>query len=320
MFSSRAREVSADRACVHFSNAVKAGSSTSFVHFRALSRTYISVTRFVLMRHVQLPKTVQSLSYINAHPRLRLRPEMRWDFFSRERTMKAKTFFIGVIAIALTTSGVNACDELNSTDTSQAQSSNQVDYKEVPTVTGMSLQQAVKTLKATKFEDIAASSTDYFGENKTPIDLASENYHVTSQDPSGQSREYTNTTVNLTVHENKSRTISNIVAAGEQLDSAMDKLRSADYRACDYTLNGVYGAYAEYYILEIKDGDDNTLPSITTESYAAKKTRDRSNTPDEELAHGGAFCSEEGATAFSDRSTSVLTCSAASDGRLRWIQ
>ncbi|WP_432623436.1 hypothetical protein [Bifidobacterium sp.] len=234
--------------------------------------------------------------------------------------MKAKTFFIGVIAIALATNGVTACSELDSTDTDQSQSSSQVEYKEVPTATGVPLQQAVKTLKDAKFENIAAFSTDYFGENKTPVDLTSENYHVTSQDPSGQSKEYTNTTVNLTVHENKSRTISNIVAAGEQLDSAMDKLHSADYRACDYTLNGVYGAYAEYYILEVKDGDDNNLPLITTESYAAKKARDRANTPDEELAHGGAFCSEQGATAFSDRSTSILTCSVASDGRLRWMQ
>lgn len=35
-------------------------------------------------------------------------------------------------------------------------------------------------------------------------------------------------------------------------------------------------------------------------------------------AHGGAFCSPLGATAQSDRSTSILTCRVAADGRLRW--
>lgn len=133
-------------------------------------------------------------------------------------------------------------------------------------------------------------------------------------------REYTDTAVKLIVHENKSRTISNIFTAGEQLDSAKGKLRSADYRTCDYILEGAYGAYAEYYILEVKDGAANTLPLIKTESYAEKRARERSNTPDEELANGGAFCSEEGTTAFSNRSTSILTCSGASDGRLRWMQ
>ena len=37
-------------------------------------------------------------------------------------------------------------------------------------------------------------------------------------------------------------------------------------------------------------------------------------------AHGGAFCSPAGATAQSDRSTSILTCRTASDGRLRWMR
>ena len=36
------------------------------------------------------------------------------------------------------------------------------------------------------------------------------------------------------------------------------------------------------------------------------------------LAHGGAFCSPAGAMAQSDRSSSILTCRTASDGRLRW--
>lgn len=35
-------------------------------------------------------------------------------------------------------------------------------------------------------------------------------------------------------------------------------------------------------------------------------------------AHGGAFCSTEGARAQSDRSSNILTCKPASDGRLRW--
>ncbi|BDR54954.1 hypothetical protein KIMH_10650 [Bombiscardovia apis] len=35
-------------------------------------------------------------------------------------------------------------------------------------------------------------------------------------------------------------------------------------------------------------------------------------------AHGGAFCSPEGAQAQSDRSSNILTCRVASDGRLRW--
>ncbi|MBW3095011.1 DUF4236 domain-containing protein [Bifidobacterium sp. 64T4] len=38
------------------------------------------------------------------------------------------------------------------------------------------------------------------------------------------------------------------------------------------------------------------------------------------LAHGGAFCSPAGATAQSDRSSSILTCRTASDGRLRWMR
>lgn len=37
-------------------------------------------------------------------------------------------------------------------------------------------------------------------------------------------------------------------------------------------------------------------------------------------AHGGAFCSSAGATAQSDRSSSILTCRTASDGRLRWMR
>lgn len=37
-------------------------------------------------------------------------------------------------------------------------------------------------------------------------------------------------------------------------------------------------------------------------------------------AHGGAFCSPAGATAQSDRSSSILTCRTASDGRLRWMR
>lgn len=35
-------------------------------------------------------------------------------------------------------------------------------------------------------------------------------------------------------------------------------------------------------------------------------------------AHGGAFCSPEGAQAQSDRSSNILTCRVAADGRLRW--
>ncbi|WEV73426.1 DUF4236 domain-containing protein [Bifidobacterium sp. ESL0798] len=35
-------------------------------------------------------------------------------------------------------------------------------------------------------------------------------------------------------------------------------------------------------------------------------------------AHGGAFCSPEGAQAKSDRSSNILTCRTAADGRLRW--
>ncbi|KAE8127328.1 hypothetical protein [Bifidobacterium tibiigranuli] len=35
-------------------------------------------------------------------------------------------------------------------------------------------------------------------------------------------------------------------------------------------------------------------------------------------AHGGAFCSSEGAQAQSDRSSNILTCRVAADGRLRW--
>lgn len=35
-------------------------------------------------------------------------------------------------------------------------------------------------------------------------------------------------------------------------------------------------------------------------------------------AHGGAFCSTEGARAQSDRGSNILTCKPASDGRLRW--
>ncbi|MDF7664861.1 DUF4236 domain-containing protein [Bifidobacterium sp. ESL0745] len=35
-------------------------------------------------------------------------------------------------------------------------------------------------------------------------------------------------------------------------------------------------------------------------------------------AHGGAFCTPEGAQAQSDRSSNTLTCRVASDGRLRW--
>ena len=37
-------------------------------------------------------------------------------------------------------------------------------------------------------------------------------------------------------------------------------------------------------------------------------------------AHGGAFCSSAGATAQSDRSSSILTCRTASDDRLRWMR
>lgn len=37
-------------------------------------------------------------------------------------------------------------------------------------------------------------------------------------------------------------------------------------------------------------------------------------------AHGGAFCSPAGATAQSDRSSSILTCRTAADGRLRWMR
>lgn len=37
-------------------------------------------------------------------------------------------------------------------------------------------------------------------------------------------------------------------------------------------------------------------------------------------AHGGAFCSTAGATAQSDRSSSILTCKTAADGRLRWMK
>lgn len=240
--------------------------------------------------------------------------------FSMRRMMRVKKAFAGIIVVLVAAYAINSCNDLDSSDVNQAQSSSQVvEYKEVPKVTGVSLQQAVKTLQDSGFTAISAFTTDDSGENKTPVDLTAENYHVSSQDPYGESKEYTDTTVNLTVHENKSRTISNIIAVGEQLSSAMDKLHAAGYRTCDYTLDAVYGSYTEYYILEVRDGDDSNLPFIKTESYAQKKARERLNTPDEELAHGGAFCSEEGATAFSDRSTATLTCSVASDGRLRWM-
>ncbi|MFT8537984.1 DUF4236 domain-containing protein [Bifidobacterium aquikefiri] len=55
------------------------------------------------------------------------------------------------------------------------------------------------------------------------------------------------------------------------------------------------------------------------DATAAEKAKQQQQTPNSMgTAHGGAFCSPAGAQAQSDRSSSILTCRVATDGRLRW--
>jgi|UPI00068FB983 hypothetical protein len=59
------------------------------------------------------------------------------------------------------------------------------------------------------------------------------------------------------------------------------------------------------------------LRAAQQQAPAPQPQQDQSQQP-MGTAHGGAFCTPEGARAQSDRSSRILTCRVAADGRLRW--
>ena len=72
-----------------------------------------------------------------------------------------------------------------------------------------------------------------------------------------------------------------------------------------------------------KQAQEQQLAQVAQQQQQSQAAQPQSQAPAATSlgrAHGGAFCSPAGATAQSDRSTSILTCRTASDGRLRWMR
>ena len=230
----------------------------------------------------------------------------------------------GVVVLCGVIGMAGACSEIDAADDSSSASSSHtvVEYKDMPNLQHMSLEKAVSTLRDEGWNDIEAVEKD---NDESTIQLDKTGYHVVSQKPySWETGVGTDTHIQLTVHKDMTRTISNLVSVGESWNEAFDKLRSAGLdKDCDYILvGGSMGDYSQYYVKRVSDGNADTLPGITVETYQDKQRHEeqtQNQNQSGQEAHGGAFCSTEGEMGVSDSSDNILTCRESSDGRLRWM-
>lgn len=234
----------------------------------------------------------------------------------------------GVVVFCAIVGMAGACSEIDEGDSSFTSSSASsshavVEYKDMPNLQHMSLEKAVSTLRNEGWKDIEAVEKD--GSDESTVELDKIGYHIVSQKPySWETGVSTDTHIQLAVHKDMTHTISNLISVGESWDEAFDKLRSAGLnKECDYILvGGAMGDYSQYYVKSVSDGNVDTLPGVTVETYRDKQRHEEQlqvHSQSEQEAHGGTFCSTEGETAASDRSSNILTCRESSDGRLRWM-
>ena len=146
-----------------------------------------------------------------------------------------KKLLTGVVIVLITAGMLNACSEME--DESPSSSSSEYtapEYKEMPDLRHMSLEKAIATLHGEGWTDVEAVEENDGTESTVRLDQTG--YHIASQNPhNGKTGVSTDTHVRLTVHKDRTRTISNLVAVNDPWDEAFEKLRSAGLeRGCDY--------------------------------------------------------------------------------------
>lgn len=209
------------------------------------------------------------------------------------------------------------------------------DSFEVPDVLGQTVTDARESMQDAGFTDITFK--DQNGGQQYEDD-----WYVTSQDPWAGTTRLEDSEIKLTVKEPLTPATT-LVSGGMTLTQAEEALTGAGYGSGDYRIEHETGGsvgwntdlYSVTSVTDQPSYDGEAVITVTdivvpepepeTNSGVGDSETGASQTPTYEepaapmgTAHGGAFCSTEGATAQSDRSSSILTCKPASDGRLRW--
>ena len=134
-----------------------------------------------------------------------------------------KKLLTGVVIVLITAGMLNACSEME--DESPSSSSSEYtapEYKEMPDLRHMSLEKAIATLHGEGWTDVEAVEENDGTESTVRLDQTG--YHIASQNPhNGKTGVSTDTHVRLTVHKDRTRTISNLVAVNDPWDEAFEK-------------------------------------------------------------------------------------------------
>lgn len=209
------------------------------------------------------------------------------------------------------------------------------DSFEVPDVVGQTVTEARESMQDVGFTDITFKDQNGGQEYE-------DDWYVTSQNPWHGTMALEDKGIELTVEEPLTPATT-LVSEGMTLTQAEEALTGAGYGSGDYRVEHATGGsvgwntdlYSVTGVTDKPSYDGEAVITVTdiaelepepeTNSGVGDSETGTSQTPTYEepaapmgTAHGGAFCSTEGATAQSDRSSAILTCKPASDGRLRW--
>lgn len=104
--------------------------------------------------------------------------------------------------------------------------------------------------------------------------------------------------------------IQPLQSAMDGVNASVDKKKQDDAAAAQAAADAAAKAKA--------DADAQAAAAAQAQQAQTQSQQAQPQTQSQGTAHGGAFCSPEGAQAQSDRSSHILTCRVAADGRLRW--